>query len=279
MPLALKLLLHLILDIGLFLLLWAVLLRGRRRLRKWPLLTQYHYAHRGLHDLSAGIPENSMAAFRTAVSQGFGAELDVRLTRDGRLAVFHDADVYRMCGVHGLVEEMTAAELSQLRLGGTEEKIPFFEEVLPLFEGQTPLLIELKYARSSKPLPQAVCRALEGHPVDYCMESFDPRPLFWLRRHRPEVLRGQLSKNFFRDAQRPNAILCFFLTHLCLNFLSAPDFVAYRFRDRRSWSLRLCKALYGVREFSWTIRDRQQQTQAEADGACVIFEGYVPATS
>lgn len=276
MSLATKLLLHLILDVSLFILLWTALLRGRRRLRKWPLLTQYHYAHRGLHDEAAGIPENSLAAFRAAAEQGFGAELDVRLTKDGQLAVLHDADVFRMTGVHGLVSNMTAAELTRLRLRGTDEKIPFLEEVLPFFEGKAPLLIELKFDHASKPLPEAVCRALQGYRGDYCIESFDPRPLFWLRRHHPEIIRGQLAKNFFRDEEHINPILAFFLTNMCLNFLSAPDFASYRFRDRQSWGLRLCKAVYGVGEFSWTIKNPQQQKLAEDAGACIIFEGYVP---
>ena len=55
---------HLILDLSLLFLLWILLLRSKRRLRRWPLLTQYRYAHRGYHACAEGIPENSLAAFR-----------------------------------------------------------------------------------------------------------------------------------------------------------------------------------------------------------------------
>lgn len=57
-------------------------------------------AHRGLFDNHSEAPENSLAAFRKAVDQGFGIELDVQLTKDGKLVVFHDFDLKRMCGIH-----------------------------------------------------------------------------------------------------------------------------------------------------------------------------------
>ena len=167
-------------------LLYLLLLRCKRRLRRWPLLTQYRYAHRGLHDEAAGIPENSLTAFRRAAEMGYGAELDVHLTRDGRLVVIHDSDLTRLCGVSRQVEEMTAAELSGLRLRGTEEPIPFLEQVLPLFVDRQPLVIEMKVARNSVQLVDALCAALEGYRGDYCVECFDPWALYVLRLRRPE---------------------------------------------------------------------------------------------
>lgn len=93
------------------------------------------------------VPENSLAAFRRAAEAGYGAELDVHLTRDGRLVVIHDGDLERMCGVPGRVAEKTAEELAALRLAGSEEHIPLLEEVLPLFAGRAPLVVELKTDR------------------------------------------------------------------------------------------------------------------------------------
>ena len=69
----------------------------------WKEFYHINYAHRGLHDIEKGIPENSPAAFRAAVEAGYGAELDVQLSRDGQVVVFHDDTLDRVCGVHGNV--------------------------------------------------------------------------------------------------------------------------------------------------------------------------------
>lgn len=248
---------------------WAVL-HGRRDGPGWENIEGARYAHRGLH--GPGVPENSMAAFRRAAEAGYGAELDVHLTRDGRLAVIHDADLTRMCGVPGLVEEQTAEELSALRLAGTEEPIPFLEEVLPLFAGKAPLIVELKTDRhNAAALARAVTDCLDRFAVDACVESFDPRPLLWLRISRPDVLRGQLSKDFHRDPGRQNAWNRLALTNLFYNVFSRPDFIAYRFQDRRRAAVGLCRR-FGARLALWTLRGPEETAQAEREGALPIFE-------
>ena len=96
-----------------------------------PLLRRFRYAHRGLHDLAAGVPENTMPAFRRAVEHGFGAELDVHLTRDGRLVVIHDSDLRRLCGADRRADTLTAAAFAELPILGTAEHAPMLEDVLP----------------------------------------------------------------------------------------------------------------------------------------------------
>lgn len=248
---------------------WAVL-HGRRDGPGWERLDGFRYAHRGLH--GCGVPENSLAAFRRAAEAGYGAELDVHLTRDGRLAVIHDGDLRRMCGVSGRVEEKTAAELSALRLAGTEERIPFLEEVLPLFAGRAPLVVELKTDwRSAAELACRTVECLDRFSIDYCVESFDPRPLLWLRRHRPNVLRGQLSQNFHRHPSGQGLWNRLALTNLLYNVFTRPDFVAYRFGDQERLAVRLCRRS-GVRMAYWTLRSWADIILAEQEGALVIFE-------
>lgn len=70
---------------------------GRKDQPGWETFEHVRFAHRGLH--GPGVPENSLAAFRRAAEAGYGAELDVHLTADGYLAVIHDSDLARMCGV------------------------------------------------------------------------------------------------------------------------------------------------------------------------------------
>ena len=259
-------------------LLWLLALCAKRRKSGFFGLESYHYAHRGLHDSRQGVPENSLSAFRLAVQAGYGAELDVHLSQDGRLVVMHDESLKRTAGVERNICDMTAQELDACRLEGTEEKIPYLEEVLPLFAGKTPLVVEIKPCKGNHArLTELTCRLLDRFPeVSYCIESFDPRVLFWLRRHRPQIVRGQLSCNFLKDRNNLAWPLAFLLTNLLTGFLTLPHFIAYRFSDRRNPSLRLCRRLWGVQEFSWTIRSPEEAEEALKDGCLIIFEHCRP---
>ena len=126
-------------SLVILLLLWVLSLRGKRKKAGFFGLAAYHYAHRGLH--GDGVPENSLQAFRLAAENGYGAELDVHLSKDGRLVVMHDESLMRTAGVERNIADCTAAELSEMRLEGTAQKIPYLEEVLPIFAGKTPLII------------------------------------------------------------------------------------------------------------------------------------------
>lgn len=259
-------------------LLWALSLCCKRRKPGFFGLSDWHYAHRGLHDAKNGVPENSLLAFHRAVEHGYGAELDVHLTKDGRLVVMHDESLKRTAGVDRKLCDMTAGELAACHLEDTEEKIPYLEEVLPIFEGKTPLVVEIKpCGRNHAELTRLTCELLDCYPkLNYCIESFDPRVLWWLRRHRPEIVRGQLSCNFLRDRNGLMLPAAFLLTNLMTSFLTAPHFIAYRFSDRKNASLRLSRRLWGVQEFSWTIRSAEDAKTALDDGCLIIFEHCVP---
>ena len=258
--------------------LYSLLLVCRRGHPNWKILRLFRYAHRGWHD-KPQIPENSMAAFRRAAEHHFGVELDVHLTKDGRLAVIHDASLLRTAGVDVLVEDLTAEELQNYRLEGTDEHIPMLEEVLTLFEGKTPLIVELKAERGNHAaLTEAACALLDQYRVNYCVESFDPRCLMWLRKHRPDICRGQLSQAFLRhgDGGGQSKLTLFVLEHLLLNCTTRPDFIAYRFSDRKNLNLRWCRKLFRVQEVNWTITTKEEMEAAERDGNLVIFERFDP---
>ena len=121
-------------------------------------LRKFRYAHRGLYDKEAGIPENSLPAFSRAIARGFGAELDVHLLRDGTLAVFHDSDVKRMTGREGYLEDLSADELKDYALDGTKETIPQFKDVLALFAGNGPAA-----HCGGQELSRQLCRADRAH--------------------------------------------------------------------------------------------------------------------
>lgn len=115
--------------------LWVIATGGRKNHPKWAVFRRFRYAHRGLHDQEAGVPENSLPAFQRAIEHGYGVELDVHLTGDGRLAVIHDKNLKRTTGVDAEVSSLSPAELKKFRLEGTGESIPLLEEVLPMFQG------------------------------------------------------------------------------------------------------------------------------------------------
>lgn len=228
-------------------------------------------AHRGLHTRDRAVPENSLAAFRAAVERGYGVELDVHITTDGFLAVFHDDDLWRMCGLEKCIDDCSWEELQSLRLAGTAERIPQLSEVLDVVGGKTPIVLELKRGRQNRALCEGVRAALQGYAGDVCVESFDPRIVRWWRKNAPEVLRGQLScaqEQFSEAVTKPRAAI---LSRLLTNFLCRPQFIAYGVEGKKPWTVRLCEAM-GAMKVCWTSHTPAH----EDDNDAVIFEFYRP---
>lgn len=250
----------------------------RRNFPGWESFAGHRFAHRGLHDLSEGRPENSLSAFRAAVERGFGAELDVHLLRDGALCVVHDSDLGRVTGKTAVVEDLTAAQLPDYPLLGSGETIPLLEEVLEVFSGRTPLIIELKaHGGNARELVRAIMERLNAYAGPYCLESFDPHVLVCLKRDYPDVLRGQLSENFLRSAPANlSSAQRFAMTHLLTTPLTRPDFIAYNHIDRDIPALQTMRRVYAVHEVSWTVRDPEKMLELEKEGCVVIFEGFIP---
>ncbi len=251
-------------------------LSGRTGHEKQDELQGWHYAHRGLH--GHGLPENSMAAFRAALENGCGIELDLHLMKDGNLAVIHDYSLLRTTGADVNIEELTAADLDNYRLEGTNEKIPTFDQVLALFAGKAPMIVELKTAGSNyTALTDAAVQALANYPGLWCMESFDPRCVYALKKRHPQVIRGQLAEDFVHKKANPTPFLIkFALTHQLFNFLTKPDFVAYKFQDRKNLGMTLCRKLWGLQGAAWTLRSQEELDAAKAEGYLPIFESFVP---
>lgn len=257
-------------------LLLALALRCRRSNANWAALRGWRYAHRGFHD-KPQIPENSLPAFRRAIAHGFGAELDVHLLRDGTLAVFHDSELRRCTGAEGILEDLTLEQMKALRLEGTDEQIPLFDEVLALFEGKAPLIIELKaYGNNQRALAEAVVKRLDSYKGAFCIESFDPFVLIAVKQLRPDICRGQLSMDFVRNPGGLSFLRRVIGTNLLFNFRTVPDFIAYDFNGRSNRCLRRCVGLWGAQEVSWTIRSRQELLACERDGCIPIFECFDP---
>ena len=239
-------------------------------------LQGWAYAHRGLH--GNGVPENSMAAFQAALDGGYGIELDIHLLKDGNLAVMHDSLLNRTTGRAGHIEDLTTEELKGYSLEGTEETIPEFMDVLTLFNGKAPIIVELKPENGNHAaLADAACKMLETYKGVFCIESFDPRCVAWLKKNRPDIIRGFLSENFFKTKNDLPDYLRFALTHCLTNVACVPDFVAYSFHHRNDTiSNKICQRLWKAQGVSWTIRSREDYDTAVSEGLLPIFEGFRP---
>lgn len=254
------------------------------------------YAHRGLHDNVTDAPENSMAAFKKAVDAGYGIECDVQLTKDGVPVIFHDFTLARVAryedgcapsdavvnednslGVKGKVIDYTYEELQSFHLMNSSERIPKFEDFLNLVGGKVPLIVELKIELKDLSVCPAVDKLLSNYKGVYCIESFNPLGVFWYRKNRPEVLRGQLSDAFHRDKPEEfKGILYFILTNLMLNFLGRPDFIAFNHKYKSCIALRICRRLFGALTAAWTIKSQEQLEANKDTFDMLIFDSFIP---
>ena len=190
----------------------------------WLLATPV--AHRGYH--GPGVPENSCAAFRAAIQNGYTIELDVHATKDDVLVVFHDDNLVRMTGYDKSIEDCTFAEIRDLVLGATDEKIPAFAEVLDAVNGRVGLLIEIKQHPRIGHVEELICRLLDTYQGKFAVASFDPRILRWFVINRPSYIRGQISGGL--KGRKLPVLQRFLLKNLVVALISRPDFIAYEYR-------------------------------------------------
>ncbi len=235
------------------------------------------YAHRGLHDSS--VPENSLLAFRLAREAGFGVELDVQMTKDGKLVVFHDGTLERMCGVKDKLLNYTYEELSRMHLKNpkgevTGETIPLFSDVMEVLDG-VDMICEIKPDNGMKnyELCQKTYEALMTYKGRFCVESFSPYLMGWFKAKHPEIIRGQLSEDFVRTSGfNP---VHFFMGQLWVNVISRPDFIAYN-HENKTLGWKLVKHLYKPLFVAWTARGEEEQESARSVYDSVIFEKEKP---
>lgn len=258
-----------------FLLLCAVFLymiKPRKR-RDTSYFEGKMYAHRGLHDDT--VPENSLTAIKLAKEGGYGVELDVQMTKDGQLVVFHDGNLKRMCGHDGFIKDFTYEELLSFSLKDTDEIIPLFSNVLEVL-GETDIICEIKPDNGNKcyTLCEKTMDMLKTYPGKYCIESFSPYLVAWVKDRYPEIIRGQLSENFVKHYGFN--FVNFALTHLLVNVVSRPDFVAYNHHDDRTFGYRICRVLFKPFLVAWTAKGEKEQEYAKNHFEAVIFEKNPP---
>lgn len=230
-------------------------------------------AHRGLHSGDAAVPENSLAAFQKAIEAGYAIELDVHLSADDVIVVFHDKELRRMTGVEGSITDLSLTELQQLRLLGSDQTIPTLDEVLMLIAGQVPLLIEIKNEGEVGALEQALIDRLDDYTGLYAVQAFNPFVLGYFKKHAPGIVRGQLSGSFKKENLA--WYKKFMLRYLLLNGVSAPRFVAYEYDSMPQWMAARLQAK-GLLRLAWTVDAPEQVANMNSRFDNIIFEKFRP---
>lgn len=238
-------------------------------------------AHRGLHDRGAGRPENSLAAFRAAMTHGYGIEMDLQLSQDGAAMVFHDYALDRLTGEKGAVRLRDRAALRQIALtGGAGETIPDLAQVLACVAGRVPLLIELKDQDGGMGpdvglLERATVAALEGYDGPAAVMSFNPESVAAVHALRPDLPVGLVSDAWDPAEWALPAATCDRLREIpdfdrvgaCFLSHDVDDLDRPRVQDLKD---------RGARIFCWTTRSLDQDRAARRIAENVTFEGYLP---
>jgi glycerophosphoryl diester phosphodiesterase len=240
----------------------------------WERLFEPAVAHRGLWS-RGGPPENSLGAFQAACARGFGIELDVQLSADGEGMVFHDETLERMTGVPGRLADRTAAELSELRLLGTDERIPTLLEALTEIGRRALVQIELKTPYGAVgPLEQRVHELIIDHAGPVAVIGFNPYSHAWFADRFPGVLRG-LDSYSYRGAahvgpeQRRSYAA---LEHVAI---ARPHFLALGLDLLPSEPAERLRA-QGLPVIAWTVRRPEDWARVSAHCDNLIFEGFRP---
>ncbi len=235
-----------------------------------------YLAHRGLFNNKEDRPENSMPAFKAAVDHGYGIELDVQLTKDEKLVVFHDKNLKRACGVNIDVDDLTYNELKKYDLFGHDLHIPLFKDVLDLVRNKVPLMVEIKSDGNWELTSKSTNEALAGYDGDYCVISFNPNVVHWFKINAPQTLRGQLVTNYFIENPGKPFFEKFALTNLLGNFYACPDVICYNCKYTDHWSFWLCRKIYHPVTSCWTVKNEKELETAKKVYNIFVFEGFLP---
>lgn len=236
------------------------------------------YAHRGLHgDFGEGYAaENSLTAFKRATELGFGIELDVRISKDGEVVVFHDNTLDRVTGVCGKVSDKTLEELSKIHLSGTSDCIPSFKEVLECVSGKVPLLVEIKEDGFDHSTSEKTSEILAEYEGEYIIESFNPLSLGVVKEKLPSACRGFLLEKLTEET-KTRALKYRVTQRLLLNVIARPHFISASKKRSRMFPLPIVRSLFKTPLIAWTVLSEEEEQNAYKNGFDgVIFEKYIP---
>jgi glycerophosphoryl diester phosphodiesterase len=248
-----------------------------------PLLRQLDWliarpiAHRGLHDSTSGIIENTMAAFAAAISQNYAIECDLQISSDGEAMVFHDSRLERLTEAKGRVIELSSGELKRVSMRNTKEVIPTLDELLRQVSGRVPLIIEIKSRwNGNNALVRRALDVLAPYQGPYALMSFDPDVLEAMRQLSPQTVRGivadRVADGLWRQLPLPRRLE---LRHFAHVERSLPHFVSFEAKGLPWPPVRALRAA-GLPVISWTVRSQSEAREARRYSDQITFEGIRP---
>ncbi|MEM6938529.1 MAG: glycerophosphodiester phosphodiesterase family protein [Pseudomonadota bacterium] len=238
-------------------------------------------AHRALHDINAGRPENSLAAVRAAMAKGYGIEIDVQLSGDGAAMVFHDYTLDRVTAETGDVRSHSASHLAGIALHGTDEGIPRLEDVLRAVDGRVPLVVELKdqdgrMGTAIGPLEHAVADALQGYAGPIAVMSFNPNAVALMADLAPDLPRGIVTSAYDPSVWHLPEEICDRLRAIPDFERTRASFISHEASDLHSPRVAQIKAR-GALICCWTVRSQAEEVAARKIADNITFEGYLAA--
>lgn len=222
-------------------------------------------AHRGLHK-GVKIPENSMLAFQKAVEKNYGIELDITISKDNQIVVFHDETLNRLCNINGNIEEFNYAFLKELKLYKTDEYIPLFSEVLKIVDSKVFLFIEIKKHKNIGVLENILSSLLENYKDKYYICSFEKNILTWFRKNKSVIKRGLIFEPLNIKFQKYNKLI-----FLYKYFKTKPDFISLEYSLFNSDIHKFCKKK-NLFISLWTIDSKEKYQKVNSLVDALIFE-------
>jgi glycerophosphoryl diester phosphodiesterase len=242
-------------------------------------LTARPIAHRGLHDSSRGIIENTATAFSAAIAGNYGIETDLQISADGEAMVHHDDALGRLTDGQGRLADLTAAAVKAVPFRQGGDRILTLGELCDLVAGRATLLIELKsHFDGDLRLLRRAAEVLKGYKGPAAIMSFDPAPIEAARTLTPDLTRGIVAERHYRHGEwdrmpKSEKRGLAFLLHAPR---TRPQFIAYSVKDLPAATL-LARTIFGLPVLAWTVRTEDDRRRAARWADQIIFEGWRPA--
>jgi|SRR6185437_15089370 glycerophosphoryl diester phosphodiesterase len=242
-------------------------------------LTAQPFAHRGLHDASIGVIENTASAFSAAIAGGYGIETDLQVSADGEAMVHHDDALGRLTEGRGRLAEMTAAEIKKVRFLKSGDRILRLSELCDLVGGRTPVLLELKsHFDNDRRLAQRVTDVLAAYSRPVAVMSFDPAMIEVVRWIAPHLTRGIVAERHYADREwdRFPPVEKRRMAFLLHANRTRPHFIAYGVKDLPAVAPLIARTLFRLPLLTWTVRSGADRARGARWADQIIFEGIRP---
>lgn len=236
-------------------------------------------AHRGLHDRSRGIIENTFSSASAAAAADFAIEVDLQRTADGEAMVHHDDELGRLTEGSGALRDLTAAELKAVSFKDTADKMMTLDDLCALTAGRVPLVLEVKSRfDGDRILVTRIAEVLARYQGPVALMSFDPDQVMAIKALMPNVTRGVVAQRAYDDDEwralpQDKVDGMRYLRH---GLRTQPHFIAYWVNELPAPAPWIARNVFGCTLLTWTVRTPEQRRRASRYADQMIFEGFIP---